>query len=171
MRIKSVVKGLLVASLFVVAMAGVVSADIILSKGTKATIVFDEEVSSGNAKTGDMVSIRLLTPIDIGGMIVVNAGAKGTARVTEAKSNSRLGGAGFVEVEFVELESEGAYEAADGKKIQLTAEGGSIRVEGKGKGLILKIFTLGLIKGSNGVILAEKSYQAELTEDIIILMD
>lgn len=171
MRIKSVAAGLFVASLFVIAMSGMVSADIILSKGTQATIVFEKEVSSGNVKAGDLVPIRLLTPIDIGGVIVVRAGAKGTARVTEAKSNGRMGGAGFVEVELVELEPEGTYEAADGKKIQLTVEGGSIRVEGKGKGLLLKIFTLGLIKGSNGVIEAEKSFQAELAEDIIILME
>ncbi|HOP07509.1 MAG TPA: hypothetical protein PLF13_09480 [candidate division Zixibacteria bacterium] len=160
----------LAVTLLVILLAGAVSAEIVLPKGHPVKVVFDKDVSSKDVKAGDLVPIRLFTPIDFGGIILVREGATGTARVVDAQKNGTFGKAGFVEVELVELDSEGFYEAADGKKIQLTAKAGPLRAEGKSKKTISFILGFGLlIKGTNGVLPAQQPIEAELSEDIILL--
>lgn len=169
MRVQTKLSALAIA-LIVVMLAGAVSAEIVLPKGHPVKVVFEKDVSSKDVKAGDLVPIKLFTPIDFGGIILVREGATGTARVVDAQKNGRFGKAGFVEVELVELDSEGFYEAADGKKIKLTAVNGPLRAEGKSKKTISFILGFGLlIKGSNGVLPANQPIDAELSEDIILL--
>jgi|GEM_PF-2498395 len=153
--------------------AGSTKADLIIPKGQEVTIVFDKDASSKEFKTGDEIPIKLLTPIDIGGKIVVRDGAPGKAVVTDAKKNSGFGGKGYIEVQLVELTSGDAYLTPDGANIQLAAIGneGKIRAEGKSK-TVLAICTLifsPLVKGSNGVIAANMPIKAEVAEDIVVV--
>jgi hypothetical protein len=83
-----------------------------------------------------------------------------------------FGKPGSIAVELVELDSEGFYQAADNKKIKLQATEGALKAKGKSKKTLSFILGFGLIiKGSAGVIEAEKPIAAKIAEDIIILME
>lgn len=145
--------------------------DIELPKGHEIEIVFSQDVSSKYVAPGELVPIRLNTPIVYGGFTVVEAGAPGSARVKSVTPAGRGGKPGSIVVELLELESDGHYEAEGDKKIMLKAVD-EISAEGKSKKLLSWLLIFGLfIKGSQGEIPADQPFKAEIAEDIVILMD
>jgi hypothetical protein len=145
---------------------------VLLPAGTELQVVFEQDVSSKYVKPGDLVPIRLKGAIDFGGIEVVKDGATGSARVKSVKPAGKPGKAGRVEVELLELEPKGAYQAEDNAKIELKATDGTIVAEGKGRKFLSWLFIFGLlIKGSEGVIAADVPFKATVKEDIVILVE
>lgn len=150
------------------------SADILLPEGTELQIVFEQDVSSGNFEAGDKVPIHLQGAVEVGGLILVKDGAKGTAKVKSVKPAGRAGKPGMIEVELLGLEPNDSYKAADDKKIAIMAASDteSYIANGKGRKLLSYCFIAGLfIKGTQGVIPADKPYTAKIAEDIFIVLE
>ena len=148
-----------------------VKADVILSAGTKVQIVFEQDVSSKYVTPGQLIPIRLDGAVNYGGIIAVKDGAKGSALVKSVEPAGKGGKPGRVEVVLVELEPNGAYKAEGDKKIALKAIDGPITAEGKGRKTLSYLFIFGLfIKGTEGVIPADKPFPAEIAEEIVILI-
>jgi len=172
MRAVKYLSGFAIAAVvMMVALTPTAWGDIELPQGTEVEIVFSQDVSSKYVAPGDLVPIRLTAPIIYGGFTVVREGASGSARVKSVAPAGRGGKPGSVEVELVDLEPTGAYEAEGGKRITLKAVD-KISAEGKGKKLLSWVFIFGLfIKGGQAVIPADQPYKAVVAEDIVILMD
>jgi hypothetical protein len=139
-------------------------------------IVFEQDVSSKYVIPGQLIPIRLVGAIDVGGIEIVKDGAKGSARVKSVKPAGRGGKPGYVEVVLLELEPNGHYKAEGGGKIQLEAvtEDGSgvIKAKGKGRKTLSYLFIFGLfIKGTEGVIPADVPIKAKVKEDIMLLVE
>jgi len=152
---------------------GIARADIELPAGTQAKIEFVQDISSKFVKPGDIAPIRLLEPIQVGGVVLVKEGAMGTARVVSAKAAGKGGSGGTLEVELIELEPDGYYKAADDKKIKIsTLDEKNIIVKGKNKKTISYIVFFGLfIKGKDGVIPAGQPIDIKTIEDIMIVLE
>jgi hypothetical protein len=143
-------------------------AQVKLTKGTEVTVALEQDVSSKYAKPGDEVPIKLLEDIDIGGLVLVSAGAPGTARVKSVEPAGKPGSGGSITVELIQLDP-ASYESMDGKAIKLEAKDGPITAEGKNKKLLSWLFIFGLfIKGSDAVIPADQPITAVVTEDVFI---
>ncbi|MFQ6008163.1 MAG: hypothetical protein ACE5K8_04350 [Candidatus Zixiibacteriota bacterium] len=147
-----------------------------LPKGKELQVVFEQDVSSKHVTPGQLIPIRLQGAIEVGGIEVVKDGAKGTARVKKVESARKRGKPGFVEVVLVELEPNGSYKAESDAKIQLeaiTEDGsGTIRAVGKGRKTLSWILGFGFfIKGTEGVIPADKPFKAKVKEDINLLVE
>ena len=154
------------------AMAGVAAADIQLPEGTAVEVAFDQDVSSKYLKPGELVPIRLLKPIEFGGLVVVNEGAKGSARVKSVEPAGRGGKPGEVTLELLDLEPGSSYKAADDKKIMLRSAQGDISAKGKGKQTLSYLLIFGLfIKGGQGEIPADTPIKAEIAQDIMIIIE
>jgi hypothetical protein len=138
---------------------------------TKVQIVFVADVSSKYVKPNEFVEIRLVGAVDVGGIIVVEDGARGAARIKSVKPAGKGGKPGRVEVDLVELEPKGAYKTEGDKKIALEAVGGPITAEGKSRKFWNYVFGLGLlfVKGTEGVIPADKPFPAKIAEDIMLV--
>jgi len=163
---------LAIAALVIVASAGsAVRADIELPQGTEVDIAFSQDVSSKYVAPGDLVPIHTTAPITFGGFTVVREGAPGTARVKSVEPAGRGGKAGKLEIELVDLDPAGFYEAEGDQRIMLKAVD-PIKAEGKGKKLLSYLFIFGLfIKGGQAEIPADTVYKAVVADNIVILMD
>jgi hypothetical protein len=169
--IKSLFKFVILAVALMMAASPVVRADIELPAGTEVEIVFSQDVSSKYVAPGELVPIKLNAPITFGGFTVVKEGAPGSARVKSVTPAGRGGKPGRVELELLELEPAGFYEAEGDKKIMLKAAD-EISAEGKGQKLLSWVLIFGLfIKGGQGEIPADQPFKATVVEDIIIMMD
>ncbi|MDH3889900.1 MAG: hypothetical protein OEV49_02350 [candidate division Zixibacteria bacterium] len=169
--IRSILSSLLMALALIVAVTGNVSADIELPAGHAVEIVFSQDVSSKYVAPGDLVPIRLSSPITFGGFTVVKEGTSGSARVKSVTPAGRGGKPGSIELELLELEPGSSYEAEGDKKIMLKAVD-EISAAGKSKKLVSWLLIFGLfIKGGQGEIPADQPFKAEIAEDIVILMD
>jgi len=164
---------IVLAVLTVIVFAGSgVRADIMVPAGTNLTVAFDQDVSSKYVKPGDLIPIRLMAPVSIGGLEIVKSGCKGSARVKSVKPAGKGGSPGSVEVELLELEPNGSYATSDGTKVQLIRAEGTIKAEGKGKKTLSYLFILGLfIKGGQGVIPADQPIDAQVAQDIFIVIN
>ncbi len=164
------VLALLAAGLFI---ASGVSAQIQLPAGTEVQIVFDQGVSSGSAKVGDIVAFHLKNQIDVGGVTVVKAGCKGTAKVKAIEKAGKPGKAGKLELELVGLEPDHSYKPAGAAKITLqSTEGGTIIRKGGGKKVLSLILGFGLlIKGGEGKIDAGTELTVKVKQNIDLLVD
>jgi hypothetical protein len=139
-----------------------------LTKDTQLKVKFDspKRISSGSLQKGEDVAIYLAEDFKIGGETIIEAGAKGTAKVKEVVKASRPGKPGKIAISFVSLGSKGAYKAAGGKEIKLT---GSIGDDGGGRKILSWLFILGLfIKGGQGQIDTALEYPATVAETIIL---
>jgi hypothetical protein len=147
-----------------------------LPKGKELQVVFEQDVSSKHVTPGQVIPIRLKGAIEVGGIEVVKDGAKGSARVKSVQQAGKRGKPGRVEVVLVELEPNGAYKAEGEKKIQLEAvtedNTGTIRAAGKGRKILSWIAGFGFfIKGTQGVVPADKPFKAKVKEDINLLVE
>ncbi|MFH1686362.1 MAG: hypothetical protein ABIE70_02430 [bacterium] len=147
------------------------AADFMVPSGTEIQVVFEQDVSSKYVEPGDLVPIRLSQAIDIGGTVVIDEGAKGSARVKSVKPAGRGGKPGRVEIELLELTAGSGFESVGNKNITIAGKDGSIIAEGKGKKTLSWLFIFGLfIKGGQGVIGADQPMTAVVADDIIVVV-
>ncbi len=143
-----------------------------LPAGMKVKVEFVQDVSSKYVKPGDLVPIKLVDDIGVGGITLVKAGAPGNARVVSVKKAGKPGKPGSVEVQLVELTPEGSYKSLDGSKIQLEAVDGPIIANGKSKKTMSWLLIFGLfIKGTEGVIPAGHVVDATVKNDVMISVE
>jgi len=109
--------------------------------------------------------------VQYGGVTVVKEGAKGSARVKSVEPAGRAGKPGRVEIEFLELQPNGAFQTEGDKPIMLKNLE-PVVANGKGRKTLSYLFIFGLfIKGSEGVIRADVPFKAETTEDVVVLVE
>jgi len=135
---------------------------------TKLMVKFDPaaRIDSGKLQKGDTLSISLAEDLKVGGITVVEAGAKGMAIVKETVKASRPGKPGKIVVAFVDLKPKGDYRSKDGGNIKLA---GVAEDKGGGRKIISWLFILGLfIKGGQGEIDTAQAYPATVGETIIL---
>ena len=87
---------------------------VLVPGGTTVAVSLSEPVSSATAKVDDQVAIVVKRDVDIGGWIVIPAGANGHATVTEAQGAASNGSGGKLA-----MSVDWVY-SADGGKIQLS---------------------------------------------------
>ena len=163
----------LAAGLLLILFSPNVRADLILPGGTEVEVAFDQDVSSKYVEPGELVPIHLIDQIEMGGIVLVKAGCKGTARIKSVKSAGKPGKPGRVEVELVELVPDGSFKPVEeGQTIKLAAVDGTLVAEGKGRKTLSWLFIFGLfIKGTEGFIPADQAVKATVTEDIFIVVE
>lgn len=96
----------------------------VLSAGTTLVAALQNTVSTGSAKAGDAISLRLTEAARVNEMDVVPVGSTIRGEVTHAKGAGRLGGGAELTLRFTSLET------PDGKSYPLVCE--PFRLEGKG---------------------------------------
>ncbi len=146
----------------------VLAGKIMIPKDTKVKIRFDPNmvINSKTTSEGIPLLINLAEAIEIGGVTIIEKGAAGTANVVKAEGAKKGGKAGYIKIEFVDLEPKGNFGLPDGEKIMLI---GSAEGEGKGKALISYLFIFGLfIRGGEGTISTNQFYEAVVAENIIL---
>lgn len=125
---------------------------LILAAGDSLAVRFSAQSCSGDLAKGVAPQAEAAEDKIISGLVVVKEGAPVVVKIVEAKDNGRAGKAGKLVVEFVSVE------AADGAIVPLGG-GDPLTREGKGKGIILKVVTLFLIKGGEPCLdMAERFY-------------
>jgi len=141
---------------------------VMIPEDTKIAIKFPStmKISSGKVSQGVPLAFELVRPIEIGGKVIVEKGARGTAVVKESVKAKRGGKPGKITVEFTELMPAGSFKSPDGAAIKLK---GSVTANGKGKKTLSYLFIFGLfIKGGQGEIPTDKYYEASVAESIIL---
>lgn len=148
--------------------ANVFAAKVQIPEGTKISVKFPAtmKISSGKISAGIPLAFELARPIEIGGKVIVEKGARGTAVVKESVKARRGGKPGKITVEFTELMPTGNFKSAESAGIKLK---GSVTAQGKGKKTLSYLFIFGLfIKGGQGEIPTDKYYEASVAESIIL---
>lgn len=141
---------------------------VMVPEDTKITVKFPStmKISSGKMAAGIPLAFELAKPIEIGGKVVVEKGATGTAVVKESVKAKRGGKPGKITLEFTELMPKGTFQSPDGAPIKLK---GAITAEGKGKKTLSYLFIFGLfIKGGQGEVPTGDYYTATVAESIIL---
>ncbi len=123
-------------------------------------------ITSKTVKAGDEILMVLTEPLEIGGKVIIEKGARATATVAEAQKAKTPGKKGILKIEYTELEPEGDYRLMEGDVIKLAGEA---TFEGSGKALLSYIFIFGLfIKGSNGKVATDTVLTAKTAETVIL---
>jgi len=169
MRLKIMIVAMVVALLLLVAVPiGATTVQLTRDTQVKVKFIAGTKISSGTLAKDAVLDITLAEPItSASGNVLVEAGAKGTAKVVDVQKASKPGKPGYIKVQFVDLETKGAFATADGSKIKL----GGQPVEGKGKGkkVVSYLFIFGLfISGGQGQISADSVYTATVAESIVL---
>jgi hypothetical protein len=144
------------------------AAKVQVPEGTEVKIKFPSsiKISSGELGTGVPLLFSLAEPISVGGKVIIEKGAEGTAVVKESVKNGRGGKPGKIVVEFVDLATKGAFKTLDDSRIKLVGE---VSAEGKGKKLLSYLFIFGLfIKGGQGELSNKDVYTAQVAESVIL---
>lgn len=166
---KKVKLTVVVIAIFLFMFTSLVSAGKVqIPKDKEISVVFPPslKISSGVLGEGVQILFHLEEPIEIGGKVIVEKGAEGTAIVKESIKASKGGKPGKLVLEFVELSPNGDYKTSDGAKIKLS---GTIIAEGKGNKIISYLFIFGLfISGGQGEIAPNVVYTAHIAEPIIL---
>ena len=130
----------------------------------------DTKISSGELEPGAILAVTSVAPIRIGEVLLVAAGASGTAVVVEVEKASAPGKPGKIVVEFTELGTRGGYRTVDGTPLKLA---GKIEKVGKGKKILAYVTIVGifLIKGGQGEIDTGEIYTATIGETVVLQSD
>ena len=143
-----------------------------LPAGTEVKLKFnaDARINSGEMEPGAKLAVTLAEPIRIGDVLLVAAGASGTAVVTEVEKASAPGKPGKIVVEFTELGTRGGYRTVDGTPLKLA---GKVEKIGKGKKTLAYVTIVGifLIKGGQGEIDTGEVYTATIGETVVLQSD
>jgi len=108
----------------------------------------------------------LAEPIVVGGEVIVEKGAQGTAVIGEVEKAKRAGKPGRITVEFVDLAAKGPYEIVGEDRIKLS---GTEEAKGKSRKTLSYLFIFGLfIKGTQGEIPTNQVYTARIAEDVFL---
>jgi len=153
-----------------VGMTVVEAGTIQIPKGTKVKMKFapDMKISSAGVVKGMQLACYLAEPIDIGGVIVVEKDALGTATVLESVPPGRAGKPGNIKIGFTALDAKGQYKMlTPDAKIKLSSVGPDNK--GKGRKTLSYLFIFGLfIKGKPGIIPVDRIYEAEVAESVLM---
>lgn len=140
-----------------------------LPAGTEVKLKFnaDAKINSGDMEPGTKLAVTLAEPIKIGDVLLIAAGASGTAVVTETEKAKAPGKPGKIVVEFTELGTRGGYRTVDGAPLKLS---GKVEKVGKGKKILAYVTIVGifLIKGGQGEIDTNEVYPATIAETIVL---
>ena len=144
------------------------AAKVQIPEGTAVKVSFPSTIKISSSELGEGIPIlfNLAEPIEIGGKVIVEKGATGTAVVKEVKKAGKGGKPGKIVLEFVDLAPKGTFLTLDGENVKLK---GVITAEGKGKKTLSYLFIFGLfIKGGQGEIPTDKIYTATVAESVIL---
>jgi len=159
-----------IAALVLALVPAMVAAQVKVAAGTPVTVAFKQDVSSKHLKPGDEVPISLVEQLEVGGLVLVKAGAVGRAVVKSVEGAGKPGKPGKIAIELVGIDPDGNYKAMNDKVLTLQAEGGKIEAKGKGKKILSFLFIFGLfIKGGEATIPADQPFKATVKEDIFII--
>jgi hypothetical protein len=144
--------------------------EVLLPDSLEIKVKFDStlQISSGKLVKGAPIAIHLAEPIDIGGVIIVEKGASGTAVVSDVVKAGKGGKPGQIKVDFTELEPKGEYMTEDSSKIKIF---GSVEHKGKKKGIFPYLFFILLVKGGEAQIKTDSVYTAITAESIMMSND
>ena len=144
------------------------AAKVQVPEDTKISVKFPStmKISGGEMVEGIPVGFELAEPIEIGGKVIVDKGAKGTAVVKKVVKSGKGGKPGSITIEFQELIPNGNFGTLDDAPIKLKGE---VTGKGKGKKFLSYVFIFGLfIKGGQGEIPTNKIYTASVAESVIL---
>lgn len=129
--------------------------------GDSLQVRFTEPFEAGDLAKGLVPKAEVAADKVISGVVLVAKGAPVTLSVVNdaVEDNGRAGKAGKFEIKFESVE------AVDGKTVALD---GPLAREGSGKGIILKIFTLFLIKGEDPKVGTDEIFWPSFTADTYI---
>ncbi len=146
-----------------------------IPKNTTVEIEAAYRISSQEVKTGEAISFRVVTPVQINGVIVIDSGAIATGRVTKASRGGHFGKAGRLAWLMEDVA------AVDGSKVPLETTG---RIVGDSKGatvatqmaitgtLLWPIAPVALLhgfkRGGNAYLAQGRRYQASVSADTTI---
>lgn len=85
--------------------------------GTRVEVESAYRISSQEVRAGDLITFRVVNPVKVGGVTVVEPGAVATARVVKASRGGHFGRAGRLAWEMFEVT------AADGTRLSIEAAG------------------------------------------------
>jgi hypothetical protein len=160
---------LLVIAIAVMVPVGVFAGRVSLPKDlTKFNVRFDSKipVNSGWVHAGDTLPIYLAEDYKMGGVTIIEAGAKGTAIVKEVVKASRPGKPGKLMVSFLDLSPKGSYQSKDGSNIMLSGEQ---TIDGGGRKILSWLFIFGLfIKGGQAEIDVARVHEVKVAEKITL---
>ena len=168
MRLKIMITAVTVALFLLTTAVPVGAITMQLTRDTQVKVKFapGTKISSGTLAKDAVLDITLVEPVNAGGNVLIEAGAKGTAKVVDVQKASKPGKPGSIKVQFVDLETKGAFATVDGAKIKLA---GPADGKGKGKKVLSYIFIFGLlISGGQGQISADSVYTATVAETIVL---
>lgn len=145
---------------------------VVVPAGTPVEVEAAHPINSAEVRAGDLLRFRVVRPVEVGGVIVIERGAVATARVVEARKGRPFGKAG--KLAFAVSDAEGV----DGKRIPLGFAG---RLRGDSKGgtvatamIITSVFVFpvaplwGFKRGKSAVIPPGKIFAAAVQTDTIV---
>lgn len=160
---------LTVVGVLCLGMAGTALAgQVLLPEGTAVKVRFDPRanINSGDVVAGVPLVIQLAEPITIGGAVIVDSGATGTATVKEVKKAGKGGKGGSLTVEFTDIQPKGNFKTSDGSAIKLS---GGVSAKGSSRKTLSYILGFGfIIKGHQAVIPTDKVYPAKTVGDVLL---
>jgi hypothetical protein len=101
------------AGCLLLALAAPVLADIRVPKGTRVRLEFAESLDSHVAKKGDIVRLRALQDVFVGGERVIARGARSTGQITSVRKPRRFGRRAEITIDLT------GVRAVDGREIPL----------------------------------------------------
>lgn len=81
--------------------------------GTTLVAALDQEVSTANVRTGDVVHLHTVEPIQLGANVRIPAGVAVRATVTESKGGGRIAGAPVLALRFTDVVVDGGRRSID----------------------------------------------------------
>ncbi|MDT7543465.1 MAG: hypothetical protein QOE33_3369 [Acidobacteriota bacterium] len=137
-------------------------ASVKIPAGVRVELEMAHTIDSQTTRTNDLVSLRVVNPVIVGGVTVIAVGATATAKVIKAERNGHFGRAGRITWELKEVT------AVDGTRVPLTSTGHAV---GDSKGAkvgaimalsVLSPFALGagFKRGENAIVPEGKRFDA-----------
>jgi hypothetical protein len=146
-----------------------------LPQGTPLDVEMAYTITSQEVRAGELISFRVVNPVLVNGVVVVEVGATATARVVKASRGGHWGRAGRIAWTMQDVT------AVDGTRIPLASEG---RIVGDSKGakvatqmiitgalmpLIAPVALLhGFKRGENAIIPAGKRFEVSVSRDATV---
>lgn len=132
-----------------------------LVAGDSLQVRFTEPFDAGSLAKGKVPKAEVAADKIISGVVMITKGAPVTVAVVadEVADNGRAGKAGRFKLTFQSVE------AVDGQSVPLTGE---LVRKGSGRGIVLKILTLFLIKGSDPGVTPDEVFRPYFAENTYV---
>jgi hypothetical protein len=148
-----------------------------LPQGTPVDIEMAYTISSQEVRAGELISFRVVNPVLVDGVVVVEVGATATARVVKASRGGHWGRAGRIAWEMQDVT------AVDGTRIPL-ASGGRLVGDSKGAKVATQMIITGALmpliapvallhgfkRGENAIIPAGKRFEVSASRDATVVV-